>query len=76
MLRRLEFAFPDRHSDDTHTESKENTSPSSHHPDGDRLLQLPGRSIDDITPGLNPLSAQSWSVKNVNLEKKTKTKTD
>lgn len=46
-----------------------NHLPSSDDPDGDGLLQLPGRSIDDITAYFDPLSAHPWLVKDVHLEK-------
>lgn len=44
-------------------------SPSSDHPDGDGLLQLPGRGIDDVTAHLDPLAAHPRPVEDVHLEK-------
>lgn len=44
-------------------------SPSSHHPDGDGLLQLPGRGVHDIAAHLDPLAAHPRLVKDVDLEK-------
>ena len=46
-----------------------NHSPSSDDPDGDGLLQLPWRGINDITAHLDPLAAHSWPVEDKHLEK-------
>lgn len=54
---------------DTATDSELNHSPSSDDPDGNGLLQLPGRSIDDITAHLDPLAAHPRLVKDIYLEK-------
>lgn len=45
------------------------SSPSSDDPDGNGLLQLPRRSIDDITANLNPLATHPWPVKDIHLKK-------
>lgn len=46
-----------------------NSSPSSDDPDGNGLLQLPWRGIDDITTHFNPLAAHPWPVKDIHLKK-------
>lgn len=50
------------------TKDKFTHSPSSDNPDGDGLLQLPWRTIDDIAAHLDPLTAHPWPVKDVHLE--------
>lgn len=45
------------------------SSPSSDDPDGNGLLQLPWRSIDDITTHFNPLATHPWPVKDIHLKK-------
>ena len=45
--------------------------PSSDHPDGDGLLQLPGRGVDDITAHLDSLAAHSSLVEDEHLNTHT-----
>lgn len=45
-------------------------SPSPDDPDGDGVLQLPGRGVHDVAAYLKPLATHSWPVKDVHLSRR------
>lgn len=45
-----------------------NHSPSSDDPDGNGLLQVPGRGIDDVAVYLKSLATHPWPVKYIHLK--------